>query len=233
VTGNTAVDAILLALAHGDLGDGVARADVLLTLHRREAWAEPGTVGESLLDDILIGLRQVAERRPDVSFVYPVHLNPRVRGPVGRRLGDLANVRLIEPLPYLPFVQLMSRARVIVTDSGGIQEEGPSLGIPVLILRKTTERPEALGPGANQLVGTEPGAIATALEAALSSPDVRRSAQRPFPNPYGDGHAAARVLEGVLSFFGQGSPPDPFSGSEIGSPTAWPATQKERSCSAL
>ena len=234
VTGNTAVDAILLALAHDHAGDdAVAHADVLLTLHRREAWAEPGAVGESLLDDILIGLRRVAERRPDVSFVYPVHLNPRVREPVGRRLGDLANVRLIEPLPYLPFVRLMSRARVIVTDSGGIQEEGPSLGIPVLILRKTTERPEALGPGANQLVGTDPGAIAAALEGALSAPPVRQSAQRPFPNPYGDGRAAARVIDGVLAFFGLGQPPEPFSGSGIGSSADWPAAEKERLCSAL
>jgi UDP-N-acetylglucosamine 2-epimerase (non-hydrolysing) len=239
VTGNTAVDAILLALARGDAGgDHVARADVLLTLHRREAWAEPGTVGESLLDDILIGLRRVAERRPDVSFVYPVHLNPRVREPVGRRLGDLANVRLVEPLPYLPFVRLMSRARVIVTDSGGIQEEGPSLGIPVLILRKTTERPEALGPGRNQLVGTDPGAIAAALENALASPAVRRAAQRPFPNPYGDGRAAVRVIDGILAYFGLGPAPEPFSGSGIESSADWTAKEmeqgkdRERSCSA-
>lgn len=215
VTGNTAVDAILLALTRGDGdGDRVPPADVLLTLHRREAWAEPGAVGDSLLDDILIGLRRVAESRGDVSFVYPVHLNPRVREAVGRRLGDLANVRLIEPLPYLPFVQVMSRARVIVTDSGGIQEEGPSLGIPVMVLRKTTERPEALGPGRNELVGTDPDAIAAALERALSSPERRRSADRPFPNPYGDGRAAPRVLDGVLSFFGHGPPPHPFSEKE-------------------
>jgi len=203
VTGNTGIDALVMALAR-PAEASVPHADegpvALVTLHRREAWAEPGTLGPTLMDDVLTGVRRAALAHPDVTFVYPVHLNPSVRAPVARVLDGVGNVRLVEPMPYLPFVRLMSRARIIVSDSGGVQEEGPSLGVPVLVLRKTTERPEALAPGMNRLVGTAPDDIAAAVDEALARGAGTRG-PLPRPSPYGDGHAARRIAAALLHFF--------------------------------
>jgi UDP-N-acetylglucosamine 2-epimerase (non-hydrolysing) len=207
VTGNTGLDTLLMALEREPDSEGTS-GGVLITLHRREAWAEPGVDGPTLMDDILTGVRRAAEAHPELDFVYPVHLNPSVRAPVARVLSNVPNVRLIEPLPYLPFVRLMSRARVIVSDSGGVQEEGPSLGVPVLVLRKTTERPEAIGLGMNQLVGTAPEDIAGAVRAALARPRARGPIPR--PSPYGDGRAAARIRGALLHFFSCGPRPAAF-----------------------
>lgn len=219
VTGNTAIDALLMALERAPAEDarvaaalGDARGPLgLITLHRREAWAQAAASGAgSVMDEALTGIRRAAEARPDVTFVFPVHLNPKVREAVSRGLGQQANVRLIEPLPYLPFVRLMARASVIVTDSGGIQEEGPSLGVPVLILRRTTERGEALGTGMNRLVGTSADDVAGAIAAVLDAPP-RPPAAIPAPSPFGDGRAAARIRDHLLHLSGRGATAEAFS----------------------
>jgi UDP-N-acetylglucosamine 2-epimerase (non-hydrolysing) len=234
VTGNTVVDALLLTLrtrmSQSTVAEGAGasapseRRSVLVTLHRREAWETPGQDGGSVLDDILLGIRLAAERRPDVDFVYPVHLNPNVQKAAGRMLGSTANAKLIAPLPYVRFVEAMARSSAIVTDSGGVQEEAPSLGIPVLVLRKTTERPEAVEAGANYLVGTQPAEIERALCSVLDRPDVGgpwRTAGgaghvAPRPNPFGDGNAAARIVQAVLHFWGRGDAPGEFLVAETG-----------------
>jgi len=133
--------------------------------------------------------------------VYPVHLNPNVREPVNRLLGDVGNIHLIEPLDYLPFVYLMTRAYVILTDSGGIQEEAPALGKPVLVMRDTTERPEAVAAGTVRLVGTEVASIVRELSTLLTDEVVYREMSFAH-NPYGDGHACARIREALAAFAG-------------------------------
>ena len=204
VTGNTVVDALLgvrarvAALAPADfeaeLGPALrarmedpAATIVLVTGHRRESFGEG-------FANLCAALKRLASVHPDWQVVFPVHLNPRVRGPVHELLGGIDNVHLIEPLEYRPFVWLMSRSHAILTDSGGIQEEGPSLGVPVLVTRDVTERPEAVAAGTVALVGTDPGRIALGLEAAILDPDVRRRMSSGV-NPYGDGRAAERIVE--------------------------------------
>ena len=200
VTGNTVIDALLSvrekagmtggagALDPETCGDWIAgRHRVLVTGHRRESF---GSGFESLCSAI----RALAERHPDWRFVYPVHLNPNVREPVGRILRGLTNVALIEPLEYLPFVWLMDSADVILTDSGGIQEEGPSLGKPVLVMRTVTERPEAVEAGTVMLVGTDKGKIVDGVEAVLLDDAVYDRMARAH-NPYGDGRAAGRIAD--------------------------------------
>jgi len=230
VTGNTVVDALLLTLrtsmTRRATAEGVGRADsappserrsVLVTLHRREAWEMPGQEGASVLDDILLGIRLAAQKRLDVDFVYPVHMNPRVQKAAERMLGNTPNVKLIAPLPYVRFIEAMARSSAIVTDSGGVQEEAPSLGIPVLVLRKTTERPEAIEAGANHLVGTHPADIERALSGVLDQNHDGRDHVIPRPNPFGDGNAAARIVQGVLHFWGRGDAPGEFLVAETGS----------------
>jgi UDP-N-acetylglucosamine 2-epimerase (non-hydrolysing) len=219
VTGNTVIDALLLAVAR--LGKGRPRglewagawlgtADstklVLITSHRRE------TFGEGF-ESICRAIALLASRFPAVQFVFPVHLNPNVRAEVKRLLGGRRrNLHLIEPLPYLQFVYMMKRASLILTDSGGIQEEAPSLGKPVLVMREITERPEALEAGTATLVGTETGRLCDEVTRRLASRRRDRgiSAGR---NPYGDGRAAERIVEGCRAFLeGNGAMP-PARGS--------------------
>jgi UDP-N-acetylglucosamine 2-epimerase (non-hydrolysing) len=212
VTGNTVIDALLMALAAPGAEpeiEGAGDPLLLVTLHRREAWDSPGVAGASLLDGILDAIATVARRHPELTVVYPVHLNPRVQEPAADRLGGLPNVKLVPPQPYLAFVKLMARARVILTDSGGIQEEAPSLGIPVLVVRQTTERPEGLASGSTKLVGTDPGAVEVSLEAALAAPHVR-PARLPAPSLFGDGQAAVRTAQAIVHFLGRGPAPVPF-----------------------
>jgi UDP-N-acetylglucosamine 2-epimerase (non-hydrolysing) len=220
ITGNTVIDALLLTLREqsgrtsgdrDDVEDG--KRTVLITMHRREAWDAPsGRPSESVLDGILRAIRTSADRHPDVEFVYPVHLNPKVQEAARRALSGAKNAKLIEPLPYVRFVKTMARATVIVTDSGGVQEEAPSLGIPVLVLRRTTERPEALQNGANRLIGTDPEDIERAISATLDrAPLGRRAGTFPHPSPFGDGRATARILQALLHFAGKAERPEPFS----------------------
>lgn len=197
VTGNTVVDA-LVAVAERiasdpALADALAsrfdfldpgRRLVLVTGHRRENFGAG-------FEQICLALRDLAGRG-DVQIVYPVHLNPNVQDPVQRLLSGVPGVRLIEPLDYLPFVYLMTRAHLILTDSGGIQEEAPSLGKPVLVLRQTTERPEAVEAGTVRLVGTDRATIVTEASRLLDDP-AAHAAMAMAHNPYGDGHAAARI----------------------------------------
>ncbi len=132
-------------------------------------------------------------------MVYPVHLNPKVSEPVNRILSGIANIKLIDPQDYLPFVYLMDRAYMILTDSGGIQEEAPSLGKPVLLMRDTTERPEAVAAGTVRLVGTDPVRIQTAVSALLNDVDEYETMSRAH-NPYGDGHACRRIIEALKNY---------------------------------
>jgi UDP-N-acetylglucosamine 2-epimerase (non-hydrolysing) len=225
VTGNTVIDALLLTLSDDlrrrrgeDAPANDGRRTVLITMHRREAWETPAEAKkQSVLDGILGAIRSAADSHPDVDFVYPVHLNPKVQDAAGRAFAGAKNARLIEPLPYVRFVKAMARASVIVTDSGGVQEEAPSLGIPVLVLRRTTERPEALESGANKLVGTDPEEIEHSLCALLDQPLNTRATTIPRPNPFGDGRASERIVQALLSLAGEAEAPDPFQDiSDIG-----------------
>ena len=198
VTGNTVIDALMLALSQSHMPRPFpVERQVLVTLHRREAWDAIDEAGVTVMDGILGGIRQAAERYTDFDFVYPVHKNPRVREAVARVLGRTNNIKVVEPIPYFEFVRVMARASVIVTDSGGIQEEAPSLGVPVIILRKTTERPEALGAGGNVLAGIDPNSITTEICSALDH--MRQMpVQYPCPSPYGDGRASVRIAQALL-----------------------------------
>lgn len=200
VTGNTVIDSLLWmrdrALARKDWGTVFGAASgavfgakplVLVTGHRRENFG-------SGFDRICAALARLAGAHPDWEFVYPVHLNPNVQKPVRSMLGSLPNVALIDPLEYEPFVYLMNRARLILTDSGGVQEEAPSLGKPVLVMRETTERPEAVEAGTVVLVGTDVEKIVSECESLMT--DARRyESMARAHNPYGDGKATGRILD--------------------------------------
>jgi len=160
---------------------------VLITGHRRENFGEG-------FQNICKAIKTLSQIFPEAQFVYPVHLNPNVRKPVYSLLGKQGNIQLIDPLDYLPFISLMNRATIILTDSGGIQEETPSLGKPVLVMRETTERPEALDAGTVKLVGTDPKLICTEAEKLLTDTAAYRKMSRAH-NPYGDGKAAERILK--------------------------------------
>lgn len=197
VTGNTVVDALLSVAGRITTEPALAanlasrfpfldpgRRLVLVTGHRRENFGEG-------FEHICLALRDLAARG-DIQVVYPVHLNPNVQDPVQRLLSGVPGVHLIEPQDYLPFVYLMTRSHLILTDSGGIQEEAPSLGKPVLVLRETTERPEAVEAGTVRLVGTDRAAIVTEASRLLDDP-AAHAAMAMAHNPYGDGQAAARI----------------------------------------
>jgi UDP-N-acetylglucosamine 2-epimerase (non-hydrolysing) len=196
VTGNTVIDALLLtqarlaehpSLAADCLGPTDGLRIILVTAHRRESFGLP-------FRRICEAIRAVAERRPDVLIVYPVHLNPNVQAPVREILDGLPNVKLLSPMDYVSFVALMQRAYILLTDSGGIQEEGPSLRKPVLVMRETSERPEAIEAGTACLTGTDPERIFETVSSLLDDPThYERMTSR--PNPYGDGHAAKRIVE--------------------------------------
>lgn len=200
VTGNTGVDAVLYvarALERGTLTvppwQWLAKAKklIVVTAHRRESFGDG-------IDRICQALAELA-RRDDVQIVYPVHRNPNVLGPVTMALGGLSNVVLIEPLEYPGFVDLMRRAYLIVTDSGGIQEEAPSLGKPVLVMRDSTERPEAVAAGTVKLVGSDPRKIVGEAERLIADPAEYERMSR-IHNPYGDGCASERIIRAMAHF---------------------------------
>ncbi|AEG16912.1 UDP-N-acetylglucosamine 2-epimerase (non-hydrolyzing) [Desulfofundulus sp. TPOSR] len=211
VTGNTVIDA-LLATVDPDyrfIDPGLAGIDyrrrrvLLVTTHRRENLGEP-------MREIYLALRDIVALYPDVEVVFPVHKNPAVRGMVQEVLGELPRVHLIEPLSYQPFVNLMNRCYLVLTDSGGLQEEAPALGKPVLVLRNTTERPEAIRAGTVRLVGTTREAVFN--ETRLLLEDAARYRQMAEAvNPYGDGRASRRICQAILYHFGlSDEPPEPF-----------------------
>ena len=199
VTGNTVVDALKAmrrsrAKWHVPVLDGLGPKQrvILVTAHRRESFG-PG------FERICLALRMLVERNPNVAVVYPVHLNPNVQKPVRDILGGLSRIHLIAPLDYLPFIRLMERAYVILTDSGGIQEEAPALGKPVLVMRDVTERPEAVEAGTARLVGTNPDTIVSATERLLGSAAAYRKMAR-VRNPFGDGRASIRITAELRRF---------------------------------
>jgi UDP-N-acetylglucosamine 2-epimerase (non-hydrolysing) len=210
VTGNTVIDALLQVRERLATDSGLrerakstlphldpARRLILVTGHRRESFGDG-------FERICTALAQLAQARPEVDIVYPVHLNPSVREPVNRLLTGIPNVHLIEPLDYLPFVSLMDRAWMILTDSGGIQEEAPSLRKPVLVMRETTERQEAVDAGVVHLVGTDVDAIVSGVEQLLDDPDAYAVMSR-GDNPYGDGYACDRIATSVSNWLGAAS----------------------------
>ncbi|WP_019528823.1 non-hydrolyzing UDP-N-acetylglucosamine 2-epimerase [Dasania marina] len=203
VTGNTVIDALLeikekieksasLRSKLEQLFPFVSkeRKLILITGHRRESFGGG-------FERICEAIAALAKKHPDVQFLYPVHLNPNVQEPVNRLLSDLENVILIEPQDYLPFVYLMYRSYIILTDSGGIQEEGPSLGKPVLVMRETTERPEAVDAGTVKLVGTDVKVIVESVSALLTNKDEYKRMSYAH-NPYGDGKACQRIVEAMV-----------------------------------
>lgn len=205
VVGNTVVDALLAVVSKLEqdrsLQDRFSRDFdflspdkrlVLVTGHRRESFGGG-------FERICSALAEIARRHPDVEILYPVHLNPNVREPVNRLLSGIDNVHLIGPLDYLPFVHVMSRSYLIVTDSGGIQEEAPSLGKPVLVMRDTTERPEAIEAGTVKLVGTNVETIVETVENLLTDAAAYRQMSIAH-NPYGDGKACERIADALIAF---------------------------------
>ncbi|MFN8814283.1 MAG: non-hydrolyzing UDP-N-acetylglucosamine 2-epimerase [Acidobacteriota bacterium] len=196
VTGNTGIDALFHVLARLPGFDwpflDSRRRLILVTGHRRENFGEG-------FDRFCRALRRLAAR-PDVQIVYPVHPNPRVRGPVQEALGGEGHVHLIEPQDYEPFLDLMRRSYFILTDSGGVQEEGPSLGKPILVSREVTERPEAVAAGTVRLVGTDEEKIVAEATILLDQPEEYERRSR-IHNPYGDGKACGRIEQAVRAYF--------------------------------
>ena len=182
VTGNTVVDALLDAAGERARSWG---PEVLVTVHRRESFGAP-------LREILAAIAELAARFPDLRWIYPVHPNPSVRGPAREILSGAPNVDLCEPLDYGELLDRLARSRLVLTDSGGLQEEAPSFGKSVLVLRDVTERPEGIAAGVAELVGTDRGRIVEAATRWLSGGRSLRDAAD-VPNPYGDGHAAERI----------------------------------------
>ncbi|MBV1798741.1 non-hydrolyzing UDP-N-acetylglucosamine 2-epimerase [Siccirubricoccus sp. G192] len=219
VTGNTGIDALLTIAARLESDKKLeavtagqfrfldpSRRLVLVTGHRRESFGAG-------FEGICEGLAEIAER-DDVEIVYPVHLNPNVRAVVHRKLAGRPNLHLIEPVGYVEMVWLMTRATVLVTDSGGLQEEGPALGKPVLVMRDVTERPEALASGVVKLIGTDPRKISSSVSQLIDDPVAYASmARRVFP--YGDGHAAQRIVDAVEDWMccDAGADPKPLRGA--------------------
>ena len=199
VTGNTVIDALYKIVDNNFKFSGelekintTNKRIILVTTHRRENLGEP-------LRQVYKALKKIVEEFPDVEIIFPVHKNPKVREVVNAELGNLAQVNLIEPLDYEPFANLMNRATLILTDSGGIQEEAPSLGKPVLVLRDTTERPEAVEAGTVKLIGTEMEKVYSAAKILLTDENEYKK-MAAAQNPYGDGHAAERIVQTILKF---------------------------------
>lgn len=166
---------------------------VMVTAHRRENFGAP-------FEDLCNGLRALAEAYPnDIQIVYPVHLNPNVQEPVKRLLSGISNIALLPPMDYLPMVHMLKHATIVLTDSGGIQEEATSLGVPTLVLRQVTERPEGIEAGVLKLVGTDPTRILQEASRLLDDPAVYQS-MAAAKNPFGDGHAAPRIIKALLDY---------------------------------
>lgn len=207
VTGNTVIDALLQIKAKLDTNDlineqmlqhysmlNLDKKRVLITGHRRENFGDG-------FENICRAIAELATEFRDVEFVYPMHLNPNVREPVNRLLSGFDNIKLIEPQDYLPFIWLMTKSYLILTDSGGIQEEAPSLGLPVLVMRDTTERPEAVLAGTVKLVGTNTNAIVENVRMLLTNSALYEEMALAH-NPYGDGRACERIVSAIKQYFG-------------------------------
>lgn len=211
VTGNTVIDALMMTVAGDyDFGDDLKDVDfhnhrvILLTTHRRENLGEP-------MRHIYKALRRIIEEIPDTEIVFPVHRNPLVRKVVEEELAGVDRIHLIDPMEYEPFANLMSLSSLVLTDSGGIQEEAPSLGKPVLVLRNTTERPEAVEAGTVRLIGTDKDVVYAETKRLLTD-QAAYDAMSNAANPYGDGKASQRIVQAILHVFaGEEAVPDDFS----------------------
>jgi UDP-N-acetylglucosamine 2-epimerase (non-hydrolysing) len=212
VTGNTVIDSLLYIskknrrildkyLPSGAL---ISHRMILVTAHRRENWGEP-------LENLCYALLDLVKSYLDIEIVYPVHLNPNVRKTVFNMLRGKERIHLLDPLPYEAFVEAMVKAHLIITDSGGIQEEGPSLGTPILVFRKVTERPEGLVTGVVKLIGIERENVVREASLLLESQEVYEGMVA-MDNPYGDGHAAQRIVEAIFHYFNHGPRPSDFNG---------------------
>ena len=211
VTGNTVIDALMTTVAGDyDFGDDLKDVDfhnhrvILLTTHRRENLGEP-------MRHIYKALRRIIEEIPDTEIVFPVHRNPLVRKVVEEELAGVDRIHLIDPMEYEPFANLMSLSSLVLTDSGGIQEEAPSLGKPVLVLRNTTERPEAVEAGTVRLIGTDKDVVYAETKRLLTD-QATYDAMSNAVNPYGDGKASQRIVQAILhAFAGEEAVPADFS----------------------
>ena len=193
VTGNTAIDALKTTVredySHPQLDWAKGSRLIMLTAHRRENLGEP-------MHQMFKAIRRIVDEHPDVKVIYPVHMNPVVRQAAREELGDDARIRIIEPLEVLDFHNFMARSYLILTDSGGIQEEAPSLGKPVLVMRDTTERPEGIAAGTLKLVGTNEETIYTEFKRLLNDKSAYEAMSK-ASNPYGDGHACERIADAL------------------------------------
>lgn len=209
ITGNTVIDALLdvvsrdLPIENGDLAKVKGRKTVLITAHRRESWGEPMAAAAR-------AIARMAHAFPDVAFLLPAHLNPVVREVLLPPLQGLSNVVITSPLTYSDFARAMNEASIVLTDSGGVQEEAPSLGKPVLVMRETTERPEAVAAGTVKLVGTAEDVIFDEVSTLLKDRKAHGAMSRAV-NPYGDGNASARCIGAIEHFFGMAPRPADFS----------------------
>lgn len=196
ITGNTAVDAMKYTISDDYASEVFQLANhknIVLTMHRRENLGEP-------MKAVFRGIKRIAQEHPDFTIVFPMHKNPKVRELAQEELATLANVQLIEPLDVVDFHNLMARSYLILSDSGGVQEEAPSLGVPVLVLRKTTERPEGIEAGTLKLIGTEEETVYQEVkELLLNNVAYEKMAQA--KNPYGDGQASERILSAIFDYF--------------------------------
>jgi UDP-N-acetylglucosamine 2-epimerase (non-hydrolysing) len=210
VTGNTVIDALLWTVQqHVPYGDPALEAIdatdapiLLVTAHRRESWGQR-------MRDVASAVARLARKHPDLIVVLPLHPNPVVREALLPALRGLDNVMLVEPMAYGAFARLLQRSTIVLTDSGGVQEEAPSLGKPVLVMRDTTERPEAVSAGTARLVGTDPERVFSAVDQLLTFPRAYETMANAV-NPYGDGHAAQRTAKAIEHMFGFGGRPVPF-----------------------
>ncbi|MFH1996935.1 MAG: UDP-N-acetylglucosamine 2-epimerase (non-hydrolyzing), partial [Candidatus Omnitrophota bacterium] len=208
LTGNTAIDALLYSTRKvGSAREKRARSSsrkmVLVTAHRRESFGAP-------IKNICAAIRRLVALRDDIDVVYPVHLNPNIHQPVFEILKGIKRVHLVPTQPYPDFVRLMKNASVILTDSGGVQEEAPSLGKPVLVLREKSERMEAVTAGTATIVGTRPDDIVRGSIRALDGLRTRKR-RAPVKNPFGDGKASVRIVRAIEHYFGLGARPKDFN----------------------
>ena len=211
VTGNTAIDALKLTVQenyHHEVLDQVdpAKKVILVTMHRRENQGAP-------MRAVFGALREMVDQEPTIEVVYPVHLSPAVQEAANDLLGDHDRIHLIEPLDVLDFHNLASRSYFIMSDSGGVQEEAPSLGKPVLVLRDTTERPEGVKAGTLKLVGTDPAVVKTTMTELLTNESLYLQMAN-ARNPYGDGKASERIVQAIKHYFGQGEAAEEFHEGE-------------------
>jgi UDP-N-acetylglucosamine 2-epimerase (non-hydrolysing) len=197
------------ALEAIDSADGPV---LLVTTHRRESWGQR-------MRDVAGAVAGLARKHSDLAIVLPLHPNPVVREALLPALRGLDNVRLVEPMGYGAFARLLQRSTIVLTDSGGVQEEAPSLGKPVLVMRDTTERPEAVAAGTARLVGTDPERVYSEIDELLTCPQAYLAMANAV-NPYGDGRAAQRTAEAIEHMFGFRSRPEPFDGGTTGGSSA-------------